>query len=46
VVAPVAGLFGAFFSHRSADIARDGQQTVVSEPVRNQVNAERHAADP
>lgn len=46
VAAPVAGLFGAFFSHRGADIARDGQQTVVSETVRNQVNAERHAADP
>lgn len=46
VVATVAGMFGAFFSHRSADIARDGQQTGTSEPVRNQANTDRHAAEP
>ncbi len=44
VVATVAGMFGAFFSHRSADIARGGQQNGAGEPDRTV--AERHAADP
>lgn len=46
VVATVAGMFGAFFSHRSADIARDGQETGAAEPVRSQAHAERHTAEP
>lgn len=46
VVATVAGMFGAFFSHRSAEIARDGQQTATPESVRSQADVERHAAEP
>ncbi|WP_432344442.1 hypothetical protein WMC41_15160 [Shinella yambaruensis] len=33
VVATVAGMFGAFFSHRSADIARDGQRDGPDRPA-------------
>ena len=46
VVATVAGMFGALFSYRSADIARGGQETGAAEPARSQAHAEHHAAEP
>ena len=45
VVATVAGMFGAFFSHRSIDIARASQQAAPAEPTRSQADAGQHAAE-